>query len=285
MSTFILDSLLSKGYVVIKAIEVDGKVRYLKTYNPHGVGVYVYIDEDQYVAVESKNRFVVKKIQGNSLPIPSSYVNALEKVSDASGMVYECQDKLCTIMRNNEGGFTTPSFQVHRAPEKAILVDDEIMGYPLVLYSEIMSDAEEALQRSTEVSQFIRQREVGLAERESDVMATSLSKLLDTVNDMASESIRLIEKMDKQKKILSEVLDSGDLSAADAVSVRANVFVRELLDRKIIALQKNTFSFQKEISRVLATMQDNLRAVKEVNEMVGTSHDPNIITLDRVSNI
>lgn len=267
-SQFILDLLLKQHYTIVKAVQVgNGKIEYIKAYNSNGRGVYIHMDLDGVVEISGNKKFIVKKIEPAASLIPSSHINSIDKISSASGMVYECQNQICAVMRKNDATIETPSYEVQIPLSNTVMNDGEILGYPLVLLSEILRDSEGALERAEEISDFIRSREVDRVEKEWNHLSESIQCLDDTAKRLCHDANKLLRKIESQEtEILAHPTLPDDIK-------RCNIFVRGSLERKIFEMLKTEFCLYPQIRTVIQALRDTQHKIEELSRRLGGS-DP-----------
>jgi hypothetical protein len=281
---FVLDALQKHNYVVVHSVEVENASgsrvpQYLKAFNSDGIGVYIAIDLDGVVRVTKKDRFVVKEIDGKRSRLPSSHTQALERMPNASGIMYECHNQLCTVMRRDDTDIESPVFELQTPTTTSIVMNGEVLGYPLIYYSEIASDPREAVERARETAEFIRSRELDKAKREVESATLSLDVLSMEMEGMIDVATTLSSRIKNHICLLQNAMGAScELSEI----ARSNIFVRETLERKMFESLIAITSFQKEVERATRELREERRSVSEVIERLGDHDDPKMIPLSSV---
>lgn len=261
----VVDILSKGGYTIIRSIFTgdENRVKYLKTYNGKGMIVYILLDiEDEVVHDDGeRGRFIVKRFSGKSRVPLSSTRELLEKNPDASGVVFECSDELCVMVRKNDRTIENPIFRVFDPlrSESIISLDEGMSGYPLIRLSEIILDPEGAEERATELTEFIFAESVKYIHKESEMMSKMLIALEQANNKFVSSSVAACVVINREKKAISDKLEQIQCPI-QRENLKRNVFLREDSRDKILKLQKEIFSLNHYLKKLLPQFDNAITA-------------------------
>jgi hypothetical protein len=279
-----LDNLRKKDYIVIKPIEIDKKVKYLKSYNPDGINVYIYLDSENVVSIDMENKFVVKKYDKSSY-LTSSHYNMIDKMPSHSGMAYECHDELCVLLRENDRQIDKPVFKVHESiSDSYMTIDGEIIGYPLIRYSEILADPSGAQERAYQMNNHLKKREYDLMNKEFEKIEEIINTLAMNLRKFSELSKRLITKINNQSHILKTFLQRAThLTESEKDKIKLSIFYRDNMERKIVAIQKTSYNFNSNIIEMIGKIDTNCDILKNVDIILGDDNDP-IVDCSAINN-
>nr|QBK91132.1 MAG: uncharacterized protein LCPAC202_01060 [Pithovirus LCPAC202] len=142
------ENLAEKGFTVTDTIFVDvgGRLvpQYVKILNDFGQKAFVELDQEGDVVYGDGNQTMI--VSKNATMVPASkQISAFEMTTrvGASGVAYECDGDICTLVQSID----TPSQPTRlvlttasKAPRKTATVSGSATGYPIVQYSEVMTN-------------------------------------------------------------------------------------------------------------------------------------------------
>jgi hypothetical protein len=140
--------LVKNGYhpvstVIVKNNEGGLEGRYVKALNKMGQHVFVLLDTQGYTAVDPKDLTMIEAKAASIVPLGVKASGLDNAGAEVSGVAFECNEGVCTLIRGQD---TTPretSFvYVEKKAEKAAIIQDHVIAYPIVRLSEIIANPE-----------------------------------------------------------------------------------------------------------------------------------------------
>lgn len=138
--------LVKNGYhpvstVIVKNNEGGLEGRYVKALNKMGQHVFVLLDTQGYTAVDPKDLTMIEAKAASIVPLGVKASGLDNAGAEVSGVAFECNEGVCTLIRGQD---TTPretSFvYVEKKAEKAAIIQDHVIAYPIVRLSEIIAN-------------------------------------------------------------------------------------------------------------------------------------------------
>lgn len=274
-----IDALRARNYIILKHLEIDGKSKYLKAYAPSGVAVYIYIDTENVVHLDRESKFVVKTFNRSSSYLSDSHYNILNQASDASGMMYECPDEICSILQKNDRTLDKKVFRLFEESSSFLIPEGEILGYPLIRYSEILTDPEGANQRIDNLSEIIREKEIKTMTLTHSRFESCLSELSKKLVMFKNLSTGLSAKLKHQR----ELINQAETTPESQDKLKLNVCLRETLQRRVISLDQQFYSTFSELQKILAELNMVSEIMSDIDGAVGSRSDPYILDYNCIS--
>jgi hypothetical protein len=161
-----IESQLSKyKYTIIDRVVLkrdDGfrvgyNVEYVKCYDPNGLTVFVMLDVKGSLGVQMPDLTTVHVAKGSSIPLSDKLAANDCAGTGVCGVALECQDELCTILRQNDGSSKEASFvMTEEYATKTMARDGSAVASVIIRMSEIMQDYKGTLDRTQTASQRIK---------------------------------------------------------------------------------------------------------------------------------
>lgn len=143
------EELMKHGYAIVDKVftrDDSGKVvcEYIKARTVRGQLVFVEMDSGGCVAYRKDDLTAVRRKDAIKVP-HSAKMGALECADlDVCGVAFECKDGICTLVRKCDDRSMEPSehhlVTVSKHCDKAIVMDDNPIAYPVIKMSEIIAN-------------------------------------------------------------------------------------------------------------------------------------------------
>lgn len=206
----IIEKLIEKGYTLLgKVICKDRETLtlcYLKMQNKYGQKVFVYLDCAQPTIGDQEE--VYDRQEGMSLP--SIVKNrALTCSMEVNGVSFECgPDILCMLRVDGLENVKEETF-LHMDDTKKCAVDalnkkGVLLSYPVVKYSEIMSQPEEVLNKTYKVTKKLREDNYRCALQDLALLQKEITRLCCAFNCFNTARETLSQKLSATLSLLEQ---------------------------------------------------------------------------------
>lgn len=188
-----------KDKIITTSDDGDSNARFIKAVTKMGHTVLVELDVEGYVAVDPKDHTMIET--KSVTVVPYSVKSGAQQCmgSDVCGVAFVCADGVCTMINDDTGHPKEANYTfVEKLSEKAVIIDDNPVAYPIVRLSEIRASPVLVIKSISEANRRIRNASY-------KAVAEDLSK--------TDKAIEALEQNYKAFKTLNDRI-AADLSAS-----------------------------------------------------------------------
>jgi len=261
------NTLLSKGYTVIKSIVVDGKMPYVVAYNIAGDLVLIKTEEGKY-AMDAATSLVGEQVTGTQ--IERSWKTTVETCADSTtcGAGFMCNGAMCIMENVKEGSQEINISFKSDANDMYIEGTNYSTPIPLVLMSDINTKNNEVISSVRDLTCKLERKTAEKLMSDTKAVTSKLDEFITTSKNMPDLYRDYHFFLDKETKQYLKILDKFEsLSESDKELVANQEKKKATVDRlynltnvrnELLVMMKNFSKFNIELNK----QTDRLRTMK-----------------------
>jgi hypothetical protein len=274
--------------VILKRQDGLMNVEYVKCYDPNGITVFVMLDIKGTLGVQMPDLTTVHVAKGSSIALSDKLAANDCAGSGVCGVALECQDELCTIVRQNDGSSKEATFvMTEEYSTKTMTPDGSPVASVIIRMSEILQDYKGTLDRTRIATQRIRENAFKASQEGLDRTMKQSQLLHDVIGKFGSNRNAAYESLKKSIAQLQNYTDQYYTMFADSTITPANNSSYNLTIGNLYARNK-IFADMITLTTAFNSMEKDIKAISDrvisLNNTLCSKHEKVVgeMTMDQI---